>query len=184
MVGVRLIPEGSLMSVVAEDLFEAVRKGRSLLCFPSDTEGVAEDLALNARSSRIEPNFEVVSEVTLSGFALNARSSRIEPNLEGVSEVTLWGFALNALSSRIEPNLEGISEVVLSGFGLDILSSSEELSFDMPGKPRRAAKTSSPLLVSSLLFLKAAFPSPLSAVWRKYAGSLVPSDAAIWSREG
>jgi hypothetical protein len=154
MVGVRFMPEGSLLSVVAEDLFEAVRKGRSLLCFPSETEGVAEDLALNARSSRIEPN------------------------LEGVSEVTLWGFALNALSSRIEPNLEGTSDVTLSGLGLDIRSSFNELSLDMPGRPRRAAKTSSPLL-SSLLFLNAAFPSPLSAVCRKYAGSLAPSDAAI-----
>jgi hypothetical protein len=181
MVGVRLITEGSLASVVAEDLFDAARKGRSSLCFPSGTEGVAEDLALNARSSRIEPNLEVVSELELWGLALNARSSRIEPNLEGVSDVTLWGFALNALSSLMEPNLEGASEVTLSGsgFGLDIRSSFNELSLDMPGRPLRAAKTSSPLLVSSLLFLKAAFPSPLSAVCRKYAGSLVPSEAAI-----
>ena len=119
IVGVRLRPEGSLISVVADDLLEGVRKGRSLLCFPSETEGVAEDLTLNARSS------------------------------------------------LMEPNLEGVSDVTLSGLGLDVRSSPDVISFDMPGRPRRATKTSSPLPISSLLFLKAAFPSPRSAVCRK-----------------
>jgi len=107
------------MSVVADDLFEGVRKGRSLLCFPSETEGVPDDLALHARSS------------------------------------------------LMEPNLDGVSDVTLSGLELDVRSSASVLSFDMPGRPLRATKTSSPLPVSSLLFLNAAFPSPLSAVCRK-----------------
>lgn len=116
--GVRFTPEGSLTSVVAEDRFENVRSGSSLLCLPSETEGVAEDLTLNARSSLMEPNLDGVSDVTLSG-------------------------------------------------GLIGRPSFSELSLDMPGKPLRAVKTSSPLPISSLLFLKAAFPSPLSAVCLK-----------------
>ena len=119
IVGVRLRPEGSLMSVVADDLFEGVRKGRSLLCFPSETEGVPEDLALHARSS------------------------------------------------LMEPNLEGVADVTLSGLGLDVRSSPNVPSLDMPGRPLRATKTSSPLVISSLLFLNAALPSPRSAVCRK-----------------
>lgn len=97
IVGVRPSPEGSLLSVVAEDLFEGVlRKGRSLLCFPSDTDGVPEDLALHARSS------------------------------------------------LTEPNLEGVSDITLSGLEVVVCPSFNELSLDMPGKPRRPAKTSSP----------------------------------------
>jgi hypothetical protein len=118
-VGVRPRMGGSLVSVVTEDLVDCVRKGRSLLVFPSETEGVPEDLALHARSS------------------------------------------------RIEPNLDGVSDVTLSGAGLVVRSSFLGLSFDIPGNPLRAAKTSSPLLVSSLLFLNAALPRPLSAVCLK-----------------
>jgi hypothetical protein len=136
MVGVRLRPEGSCLSVVTEVLFEVVRKGSSLLCFPSETDGVPEDLALQARSSLMEPNLEGASEATLSGLVF----------------------------------------VVCSTFKV--------LSFDMPGRTRRAPNTLSAPLISSLLFLKAAFPSPLSAVCLKYAGSRAPNDAAIWSLEG
>jgi hypothetical protein len=118
-VGVRPRMGGSLVSVVTEDLVDCVRKGRSLLVLPSETEGVPEDLALHARSS------------------------------------------------RIEPNLDGVSDVTLSGAGLVVRSSFRGLSFDIPGNPLRAAKTSSPLPVSSLLFLNAALPRPLSAVCLK-----------------
>lgn len=136
IVGVRPRVGGSLVSVVTEDLVDCVRKGRSLLAFPSEIEGVPEDLALHARSS------------------------------------------------RIEPNLDGVSDETLSGAGLVVRSSFRGLSFDIPGNPLRAAKTSSPPLVSSLLFLNAALPTPLSAVCLKYVGSRAPRDAAICSREG
>lgn len=101
-------------------------------------------------------------------------------NREGVSETTL---ALPVLLFCLVLNLEGVSETTLSAAGLPARTGSAELSRDMPGSPLRPENTSSPPFVSSLLLLYAAFPTPLSAVWRKYDGSRAPSDAAIWSRE-
>lgn len=130
-------------------------KGRSLLGLQSETEGVV-------------------------GLALPVLLSCLVLNREGASETTL---ALPVLLFCLVLNREGVSETTLSAAGLPARTGSAELSRDMPGRPLRPENTSSPPFVSSLLLLYAAFPTPLSAVWRKYDGSRAPSDAAIWSRE-
>ena len=54
----------------------------------------------------------------------------------------------------------------------------------MPGSPRLPDVNVSLEAVSSAVFLYAAFPTPLSAVCLNQDGSLAPSEAAIWSRDG
>lgn len=97
------------------------------------------------------------------------RSGRSLLGLLSETEGAADDLTLPVSLSRTESNLEGLSEVLLSGAGLVFCSGSVELSFDMPGKPLRPVKTSSPSLGSSLLFLYAALPIPLSAVCLKYA---------------
>lgn len=98
---------------------------------------------------------------------------------EGVAEDLTLAVSL----SRTESNLDGVSDTTLSAAGLAARAGSADPCCDMPGKPLRPANTSSSPLVSSLLFLYAALPIPLSAVCLKYDGSRAPSEAAIWSRD-
>lgn len=89
---------------------------------------------------------------------------------------------------RMEPPLEvGLLEGVLSVGGLassgslvEIVDSRETVeSRDMPGSCLLPIDPLSEALSSSF-FLYAAAPLPLSADWRKYAGSFAPNEAAIW----
>ena len=94
-------------------------------------------------------------------------------------------WLLEMALSRIEPGLEVKSDVTLSaGGGLLAIAASLDVSRDMPGSPLRPEKTLSPDVLSSLLLLYAALPTPLSAVCLNHDGSRDPRDAAIWSRDG
>ena len=116
-----------------------------------------------------------------------AAASVSPPEIEVAAEKRL----LMAVLPRIEPpldvgRLEGVLSVgglASSGSLLDIVDSREIVeSRDMPGScllPIEPASDAS----SSSFFLYAAAPLPLSADWRKYAGSFAPNDAAIWVLE-
>ena len=94
-------------------------------------------------------------------------------------------WLLERVLSRIEPGPDVVSDLTLSGGGgLAAVTGSADTSLDKPGKPLRPETKLSPGVVSSLVFLNAAFPTPLSAVCRNHEGSLAPKDAAIWSRDG
>jgi hypothetical protein len=87
--------------------------------------------------------------------------------------------------SLTEPVRDVVSDLTLSdGGGLAAMTGSAEVSLDIPGRPLRPETKLSPGVVSSLFFLNAAFPTPLSAVCLNHEGSRAPRDAAIWSRDG
>lgn len=82
--------------------------------------------------------------------------------------------------SRMEPVREVVSDFTLSdGAGLASLAGSTEASRDMPGRPRLPDTMLSPAVTSSLFFLYAALPTPLSAVCLNQVGSRAPNEAAI-----
>jgi hypothetical protein len=94
-------------------------------------------------------------------------------------------WLLETALSRSEPVRETVFKDVLSdGGGIVARTGSAETSRDIPGRPLRPDMKLSPDVVSSLLFLYAALPTPLSAVCLNHDGSRDPSDAAIWSRDG
>ena len=85
----------------------------------------------------------------------------------------------------MEPVRDATSDFTLSDVaGLLSLARSTDESRGKAGRPLLPDTTLSPDSVSSLLFLYAALPRPLSAVCLNQDGSLAPSDAAIWSRDG
>jgi hypothetical protein len=116
-----------------------------------------------------------------------AAASVSPPETEVAAEKRL----LMAVLPRIEPpldvgRLEGalsVGGLASSGSLLDAVDSRETVeSRDMPGNCLLPMDPVSDA-VSSSFFLYAAAPLPLSADWRKYAGSFAPKDAAIWVLE-
>jgi hypothetical protein len=96
--------------------------------------------------------------------------------IDVVAENLLFEVAL----SFVEPDFEGTSEVTLTAPGLVLRAPVRAAPGDIPVSPRLPVATMSSLAgCSSLLFLKAALPTPRSAVCLNHPGSLAPSEAAI-----
>jgi len=114
----------------------------------------------------------------------SAATSDFKSGLLGVVDaVAVENRPLESPLLLTEPARDAVSDAEGVGLLCRSFLLSGSISRDMPGRPLRPDATVSPT-VSSLFFLYAADPVPLSAVCLNQEGSLAPSDAAISSLLG